>query len=45
MLTEISCKFTPQRIAQELTAAGMTLDELITDEQGLFAVTVATPAP
>lgn len=44
MLTEISSKFTPQRIAQELTAAGLILDELITDEQGLFAVSVATPA-
>ena len=44
MLTEISSKFTPQRIAQELTAAGLTLDELITDEQGLFAVCVASPA-
>jgi len=44
MLTEISSKFTPQRIAQELTAAGLSLDELITDEQGLFAVSVATPA-
>ncbi len=44
MLTEISSKFTPQRIARELTAAGMSLDELITDEQGLFAVSVATPA-
>jgi len=44
MLTEISSKFTPQRIAQELTAAGLTLDELITDEQGLFAVSVASPA-
>ena len=45
ILTEISSKFTPQRTAQELTAAGLSLDELITDEQGLFAVSVATPAP
>ena len=44
MLTEISCKFTPQRVAQELTAAGLELAELITDEQGLFAVSVASPA-
>ena len=44
MLTEISSKFTPQRIAQELTAAGLSLDELMTDEHGLFAVSVATPA-
>jgi L-histidine N-alpha-methyltransferase len=44
MLTEISSKFTPQRIAQELAAAGLSLDELITDEHGLFAVSVATPA-
>ncbi len=43
MLTEISSKFTPSVIAAELTGAGLGLQRLLTDPEGLFAVTVASP--
>jgi L-histidine N-alpha-methyltransferase len=41
--TEISSKFTPERIALELDAAGLRLEELLTDDEGLFALVLAGP--
>ena len=35
--TEISAKFTPERLEGDLAAAGLELDELLTDPDGLFA--------
>ena len=39
--TEISCKFTRERVAGDLAAAGLELERWLTDEEGRFAVTVA----
>jgi L-histidine N-alpha-methyltransferase len=39
--TEISAKFTPDGVRAELEAAGLELDELHTDDDGLFAVSSA----
>jgi L-histidine N-alpha-methyltransferase len=39
--TEISAKFTPERIAGDLAAAGLELVETLTDEDGLFALNLA----
>ena len=39
--TEISAKFTRQRIQDELAAAGLEVDQLLTDADGDFAVTLA----
>ena len=39
--TEISAKFTRARVEEELTAAGLELDELMTDAAGDFAVTLS----
>jgi L-histidine Nalpha-methyltransferase len=39
--TEISAKFTPQRIEGDLAAAGMELVTSLTDEGGLFALNLA----
>ena len=41
--TEISAKFTRERIERELAAADMRLVELFTDPDGLFALSVAAP--
>jgi len=41
--TEISAKFTRERIERELSAADMRLVELFTDPDGLFALSVAAP--
>ena len=43
--TEISAKFTPRRIAEELEAAGLGLDELWTDSGGRFALSLSAPSP
>ena len=43
MRTEISTKFTRERLEQEFDAAGFGLDGFYTDADGLFAVTVAAP--
>jgi len=40
--TEISAKFTRARITDELAAAGLQLDRLLTDAAGDFALTLAT---
>ena len=41
--TEISSKFTPERIERELAAAGFRLDELWTDSGGRFALSRSSP--
>jgi L-histidine Nalpha-methyltransferase len=42
--TEISAKFTPERVRADLAAAGLELVELFTDPDELFAVSLARPA-
>ena len=42
--TEISAKFTPARVTEELTAAGLDLDQLFIDAAGDFAVSLARKA-
>lgn len=42
--TEISCKFTRASVEQLYAQAGLTLAEWHTDDQGRYAVSVATPA-
>ena len=42
--TEISAKFTHERIERELSAAGLALVELFTDPDGLFGLSLAAPA-
>ena len=42
--TEVSSKFTPERLKEELGAAGLALERLLRDEQGLFSVALAAPA-
>jgi L-histidine N-alpha-methyltransferase len=44
ILTEISCKFTPDRIAEELDAAGFSLEAAWTDPAGDFQVSLGRPA-
>ena len=41
MRTEISAKFTPERLRGDLAAAGMELVEMFTDPDELFAVSLA----
>ena len=41
--TEISAKFTRERLAADLAAAGLLLEQLYTDPDELFAVALATP--
>jgi L-histidine N-alpha-methyltransferase len=43
MRTEISAKFTRQRIEADLAAAGLRLHLLMTDEDGLFSLSLAGP--
>jgi L-histidine N-alpha-methyltransferase len=42
--TEISTKFTPERVESELAGAGLALDELWTDSGGRFALSLSSPA-
>jgi L-histidine N-alpha-methyltransferase len=42
--TEISAKFTRERVEADLAAAGLRLDEFMTDPDRLFALSVAAPA-
>jgi L-histidine Nalpha-methyltransferase len=42
--TEISAKFTRERVEADLAAAGLRLAEFMTDPDGLFALSVAAPA-
>ncbi|MGA9525697.1 MAG: L-histidine N(alpha)-methyltransferase [Myxococcaceae bacterium] len=41
--TEVSCKFRPDQVEDELAAAGLRLLEWWTDDSGDFAVTLSTP--
>jgi L-histidine N-alpha-methyltransferase len=43
--TEISAKFTPERLAADLAAAGLALREVLSDDAGLFALSLSSPAP
>ncbi len=43
MRTEISAKFTPERLEGDLAAAGMQLERWLTDPDGLFALTLSRP--
>ena len=40
--TEISAKFTPERLRADLAAAGLRLREIVTDDEGRFALSLAT---
>jgi L-histidine N-alpha-methyltransferase len=42
--TEISAKFTRERLEQDLRAAGLVLVDLLTDPEERFALTLARPA-
>ncbi len=42
--TEISAKFTPERLAGDLEAAGLELKHVLSDDRGLFALSLSTPA-
>ncbi len=42
--TEISAKFTPERLAADLAAAGLVLKQVLTDDANLFALSLSTPA-
>jgi L-histidine Nalpha-methyltransferase len=43
--TEISAKFTPQRLRADLAAAGLALRDVLTDPQRRFALALGAPAP
>jgi L-histidine N-alpha-methyltransferase len=43
MRTEISAKFTRERIERDLRAAGLRLHQLMTDSDGLFALSLSGP--
>jgi L-histidine Nalpha-methyltransferase len=42
--TEISAKFTRERVEADYAASGLELAEWFTDEEGLFALSLASPA-
>jgi L-histidine Nalpha-methyltransferase len=42
--TEVSTKFTRERLEEELAGAGMELEAFFTDEDGMFGLSVARPA-
>jgi L-histidine N-alpha-methyltransferase len=42
--TEISAKFTPERLKADYAACGLDLAEWFTDDDGLFALSLASPA-
>ncbi|HMD56100.1 MAG TPA: L-histidine N(alpha)-methyltransferase [Solirubrobacteraceae bacterium] len=43
--TEISAKFTPERVEGDLAAAGLALVRWLTDGDGFFALTLSRPRP
>jgi L-histidine N-alpha-methyltransferase len=45
MRTEISAKFTHERLRGDLAAAGLSLVRWLTDSEGQFALTLSRPAP
>ena len=42
--TEISAKFTPERLEGDLAAAGLELEHVFADDDGLFALSLSRPA-
>jgi L-histidine N-alpha-methyltransferase len=42
--TEISAKFTPERLEGDLAAAGLRLVSWLTDPDGLFALSLSAPS-
>jgi L-histidine Nalpha-methyltransferase len=42
--TEISTKFTPEQVREDLAGAGLRLDSFFTDDDGLFGLSVSSPA-
>jgi L-histidine N-alpha-methyltransferase len=42
--TEISAKFTPARVRGDVEASGLELCDLLTDPEGLFAISLSRPA-
>jgi L-histidine N-alpha-methyltransferase len=42
--TEISAKFTRERVEADLDAAGLALESWLTDSEGLFGISLARPA-
>jgi L-histidine N-alpha-methyltransferase len=42
--TEVSAKFTPQRLADDLDAASLQLKQTWTDSEGRFALSLSSPA-
>jgi L-histidine N-alpha-methyltransferase len=42
--TEISAKFTQERVAADLEASGLELEQFYTDDQDLFSLSMARPA-
>jgi len=44
MRTEISAKFTPERVRSELAAAGFDVTDSWTDPDGDYLLTLAAPA-
>ena len=42
--TEISAKFTPERLQADLEAAGLALEHWFTDDDGLFGVSLSRRA-
>ena len=43
MLTEISAKFTPERVEEELATAGFVVDSMWGADEGEFLLTLAHP--
>jgi uncharacterized SAM-dependent methyltransferase len=43
MLTEISCKFTPEALEEELVASGFVVEATWASEGGEFLLTLASP--
>jgi dimethylhistidine N-methyltransferase len=44
MITEISAKFTPQRLRENLGAVGLELETIFTDPDNLFALSLSRPS-
>jgi L-histidine N-alpha-methyltransferase len=44
MRTEISAKFTPERLRGDLASAGLRLFEVLTEDEGMFALSLSTRA-
>ncbi|MFN2616821.1 MAG: L-histidine N(alpha)-methyltransferase [Thermoleophilaceae bacterium] len=42
--TEISAKFTPEGVEEELDAAGLRVGDFLTDDDALFGLSVSTPS-